>query len=71
MKTEPAPRDILKSLLEDMTQKLSSEVITLVVDEANIPLTINDETSEADIKEVKASLALFTKLTKQEQKVSV
>jgi hypothetical protein len=70
VKTEPSPREILKNLLEEMTQKLSSEVITLVVDEANMPLTINDVTSEADIKEVRASLALFTKLTKQEKKVS-
>ena len=71
VKTEKDPTSILESLLDDITDNLySGEVITLVVDEANIPLTINDNTSEAKIEQVKASLALFTRLTKQEKKVS-
>ena len=71
VKTEKDPTSILESLLDDITDNLySGEVITLVVDEANIPLTINDNTSEAKIEQVEASLALFTRLTKQKQKVS-
>jgi hypothetical protein len=69
VKTEKSPHEILGSLLEELNQKNPDDVITLVVDEANIPLTMNDNTSE-EIKEVSAYLALFTKLTKEEKKVS-
>ena len=61
---------ILESLLEVMVNLFSEEVITLVVDEANLPLTIYDYDSIADRDEVKTTLALFTKLTKQENKDS-
>ena len=67
--TVQEPVTILKGLLDEMTRKLPSEVITLVVDEANLPLTINGDLSVADIQQVKANLALFTKLTKELKKV--
>ena len=70
VRTEKEPISILEGLLNDMTLKFPHEVITLVVDEANLALTINDKTSEAKIEQVKASLALFTSLTKEQKKVS-
>lgn len=66
---EPDPTIVLESLLNGMAGE--SKVITLVVDEANLPLTIDSETSTADIKQVKATLALFTRMTKQEKKINV
>jgi hypothetical protein len=70
IKTEERPADILLGLLTEMTEKLGAEVVmTLVVDEANLPLTINGDTSQADIKGAKENLALFTRLTKQNKMV--
>jgi hypothetical protein len=66
VKTEQRPNSLLENLLEEMITKLPDEVITLVVDEANLPFTINGDSSVADIQQVKATLALFTKLTKEE-----
>ena len=70
VRTDKEPIKILKSLLIDMTLRFPHEVITLVVDEANLALTINEDSSKEDIKQVKASLALFTSLTKEQKKVS-
>jgi hypothetical protein len=67
--TEKSPHELLDNLLEEMMLQLPEEAITLVIDEANIPLTINDKTSEENIPEVKKTLALFTRLTKQLKKV--
>ena len=48
---------------------LHSGAITLVIDEANIAFTITDITSADDIKATKQALALFTSLTKENNKV--
>ena len=69
VETEPRPNELLESLIEEIIHKLPGEVITLVIDEANLPLTITDCTTAADRKDMIATLALFTKLTKQKQKV--
>lgn len=60
----------LKTLLETIISFCPFDIITLVLDEANLPLTINDRTSEAKIEQVKTTLSLFTTLTKQEDKVN-
>lgn len=70
IRREPDQIFVLGELLNQMTSRFPSTVFTLVIDEANLPLTINEKTSAADIKEVKGLLALFTKLTKQEKKVN-
>jgi len=60
----------LATLLENVISDYTYDNITLVLDEANLPLTINDRTSEAKIEQVKNTLSLFTTLTKQENKVN-
>jgi hypothetical protein len=55
IKSSRRPNVILESLLEVMVKLFSEEVITLVVDEANLPLTIYDYDSIADRDEVKAT----------------
>ena len=68
--TSKEPIEILEILLKQIVQDSPYYVvITLVVDEANLPLTITDKTSEAKIEQVKAILSLFTTLTKQQKKV--
>ena len=68
--TTKEPIEILEILLKKIVQDSPYYVvITLVVDEANLPLTITDKTSEAKIEQVKAILSLFTTLTKQQKKV--
>ncbi len=57
------------SLLEEMVAENPEDIITLIVDEANLALTINEKTSETKIERVKAALSLFTSLTKQDKKV--
>jgi hypothetical protein len=42
-----------------MMLQLPEEAITLVIDDANIPLTINDKTSEENFQEVKKNLGLI------------
>ena len=68
IKEESDPNMVLESLLTGMAGK--AKMITLVIDEANLPLTIDSDTSETKIEQVKTTLALFTRLTKQERKVS-
>ena len=70
-KEEKRPNEILESLIEEMLREKPTEVITLVIDEANSPFTIYDGTNEAKVEEVRTSLKLFTRLTKQKQMVSV
>ena len=55
----------LASVLGDIAD--SYEGITLSVDEANIALTIREHTSATKIE---ATLAVFTKLTKEQKKAS-
>jgi hypothetical protein len=45
--------------------------ITLVVDEANIALTITDKTSATKIEATKQALALLTTLSKELNKVTM
>ena len=54
-----------------LLQELSTcfEGITLIVDEANIALTITDSTTEAKIVAAKEALAILTRLTKQKKAV--
>jgi hypothetical protein len=59
----------LQSVLNTFVDALGS--ITLIIDEANISLTINDKTPIEKIESTKQALALFTTLTKEEKKVSV
>jgi hypothetical protein len=59
----------LKNLMDDIVIAFPNDVITLVLDEANLPLTINDNTSEAKIEQVKETLSLFTSLTKENKKL--
>ena len=59
----------LATVLDELVAGLGA--ITLVVDEANISLTISETTSEAKIDSTKQSLALFTRLTKQTNKVTI
>eukprot|EP01036_Dinobryon_divergens_P022094 gene22094-30329_t len=54
----------LASVLEDIS--IGYGGVTLILDEANIALTIKDSTIKATIE----ALALFTRLTKQKQQVS-
>ena len=61
---------IMQQFLDKIVEEYPSEVLTLVVDEASIPLTINDWTSEEDIEVAKKILSLFVHLTKRHQKVT-
>jgi hypothetical protein len=64
--------DTVKSLTKLIDELLTAlGGITLVIDEANIALTVSEVTSEADIKATKQALALFTRLTKQTNKVTM
>jgi len=58
----------LASVLQDLSTGFGG--ITLIVDEANIALTITDSTTEAKIDATKEALAILTRLTKQKQAVS-
>ena len=58
----------LSSVLEDIS--IGYGGVTLIVDEANIALTIKDSTTAAEIKDTIEALAVFTRLTKETQKVS-
>ena len=58
----------LASALQDLSTGFKG--ITLIVDEANIALTITDSTTEAKIDATKEALAILTRLTKQKQAVS-
>ena len=58
----------LASVLEDLSTGFGG--ITLIVDEANIALTITDSTTEAKIDATREALAILTRLTKQKQAVS-
>jgi archaellum biogenesis ATPase FlaH len=69
-KTAKGPVSILASLLDEMITESPADIITLIVDEASLALTISDKASEEKIEQVKAALSLFTRLTKQEKKVS-
>ena len=44
--------------------------ITLIVDEANIALTVKESTSQAKIEATVEALAVFIRLTKQTKSVS-
>ena len=66
---EEEPISSMGSLLEEMVAGNPEDIITLIVDEANLALTINEKTSETKIEQVKATLSLFTSLTKQDKKV--
>eukprot|EP01036_Dinobryon_divergens_P030612 gene30612-39882_t len=61
--------DGLSSVLSELT--LVFKGITLIVDEANIALTITGSTTPAEIKATKDALAVFTRLTKQLNKLNV
>ena len=60
---------VLETLIEKLVAKLGS--ITLIIDEANLALTIDDDTSEEDIKATRKALALFTSLTKVDNQVYI
>ena len=57
----------LASVLQDLSTGFGG--ITLIVDEANIALTITDSTPEAKIVATKEALAILTRLTKQKKAV--
>ena len=61
--------DDLQSVISDLVKNLGS--ITLVVNEANIALTITDQASEAKIEATKQALALLTTLSKDQNKVNM
>ena len=64
--------DTVKSLTELIYELMNAlGAITLVIDEANIALTVTEVTSEAKIDVTKQALALFTSLTKQTNKVTI
>ena len=59
----------LASVLEDIS--IGYRGVTLIVDEANIALTIKDSTTAAEIKATtEATMATFTRLTKQTNTVT-
>jgi len=64
------PNTALKTLIGDIVRGCPNECITLVLDEANLPLTISNDTPISDIMQVGATLSLFTTLTKQQKKVN-
>ena len=57
----------LSAVIEDLVENLGP--ITLVIDEANIALTITDTTTPDKIVATKEALALFTTWTKEQNKV--
>jgi hypothetical protein len=59
----------LATVLKELVEGLGA--ITLVVDESNISLTISETTSNEEVKSTKQALALFTRLTKQTNKVTI
>ena len=61
--------DGLQSVITCLMENLGA--ITLVIDEANIALTITDKTSADKITATKEALALFTSLTKEDKKVTI
>jgi hypothetical protein len=59
----------LSTLLNDMATNLGG--ITVIVDEANLAFTITEDcTTPSQIQDTKNTLALITKLTKENKKVS-
>lgn len=59
----------LEKLISHLLDKIP-DVITIVIDEANIAFTLSGDKDEKKIVETKEALALFTRLTKQNQRVS-
>ena len=60
--------DALASVLDDIASGYGG--ITLIIDEANIALTIKEHTTPAEIKATREALAVFTKLTKEQRQAS-
>jgi hypothetical protein len=58
----------LSKILDKISESCN---VTLVIDEANMAFAVDDKSSELKVGEVSKVLALFTKLTKQKQKVSL
>jgi hypothetical protein len=57
----------LNILILELVEKYGS--VTLIIDEANLAFAVDSTASKDEINSVKAALALFTSLTKQERKV--
>ena len=60
--------DALASVLDEIASGYGG--ITLIIDEANIALTIKEHTTPAEIKATREALAVFTKLTKEQRQAS-
>mmetsp|Transcript_11280 Transcript_11280/g.18944 ORF Transcript_11280/g.18944 Transcript_11280/m.18944 type:complete len:487 (-) Transcript_11280:289-1749(-) len=61
----------LSFLLNRLVDCFSKQTVTLIIDEANLPLTLKSYTSADKIEETRAVLQLLTRLTKQEKKLNV
>ena len=61
-------KNVLQKLILQLVEKLGP--ITLIIDEANLALTIDDDSTKEEIKATKGALALFTSLTKVKNQVS-
>jgi hypothetical protein len=59
----------LASVLDETARGF--EGFTLIIDEANIALNILECTTPAEVKAVKETLAVLTKLSKEEKKVGL
>ena len=62
------PKETLTGLLKDLS---STMVPTLIIDEANIALAIDESTPVDKIDIIKSTLSLFISLTKADKKVSI
>ena len=64
----PDPKS-LQQILVPLSETLGG--ITLVIDEANLALSVREQSSAATIESTRSALALFTALTKAENKLNV
>ena len=59
----------LQILIDELIRVEGGEKITIIIDEANIAFTIKPDTDKNDIKAASVALAMFTRLTKESNKV--
>ena len=64
----PNPKSLQKTVIS-LSETLGG--ITLVIDEANIALSVDEQSPQATIESTRSALALFTALTKAENKLNV
>jgi hypothetical protein len=60
---------VLSKLVNKLANSNKMHPFTVIIDEANLAFTIDDNSTEQNVKDAKEALMLFTGLTKQSRKV--